>query len=88
MPLPDQVVSFRLWPPSGVGGSLLLGWVVTAAWGPTSRSRASCRRGGVVLLPLSAFLLHWGAIRPKEQFLHERFGAEYDDYARRVRRWL
>ena len=23
-----------------------------------------------------------------ERFLHERFGARYDDYTRRVRRWL
>ena len=29
-----------------------------------------------------------GAIRPEERFLHERFGAPYDDYTRRVRRWL
>lgn len=43
---------------------------------------------GVLLLPLSALLVHWGAIRPEERFLHERFGAAYDDYARRVRRWL
>ena len=25
---------------------------------------------------------------PEERFLHERFGAPYDDYTRRVRRWL
>jgi hypothetical protein len=25
---------------------------------------------------------------PEERFLRERFGAPYDDYARRVRRWL
>jgi protein-S-isoprenylcysteine O-methyltransferase Ste14 len=33
-------------------------------------------------------LVRWGAIRPEERFLHERFGAAYDDYAGRVRRWL
>jgi protein-S-isoprenylcysteine O-methyltransferase Ste14 len=27
-------------------------------------------------------------IRPEERVLAERFGAEYADYARRVRRWL
>lgn len=43
---------------------------------------------GLVLFPAAALLLHWGAIRPEERFLHERFGAPYDDYARRVRRWL
>jgi protein-S-isoprenylcysteine O-methyltransferase Ste14 len=43
---------------------------------------------GLVLLPVAVALLHWGAIRPEEEFLHQRFGAQYDDYARRVRRWL
>jgi protein-S-isoprenylcysteine O-methyltransferase Ste14 len=41
-----------------------------------------------VLFPAAVLLVHWGAIRPEERFLHERFGAPYDDYARRVRRWL
>ena len=43
---------------------------------------------GLVLSPVAALLLHWGAIRPEERFLHERFGAAYDDYRQRVRRWL
>jgi protein-S-isoprenylcysteine O-methyltransferase Ste14 len=43
---------------------------------------------GLVLFPLAVLLVVWGAIRPEERFLHERFGAPYDDYARRVRRWL
>ena len=43
---------------------------------------------GLVLFPSAVLLLLWGAIRPEERFLHERFGASYDDYARRVRRWL
>lgn len=43
---------------------------------------------GLVLLPAAVLLVHWGAIRPEERFLHERFGASYDDYRRRVRRWL
>jgi protein-S-isoprenylcysteine O-methyltransferase Ste14 len=43
---------------------------------------------GLVLLPLAVALVWWGAIRPEERFLHERFGAPYDDYRRRVRRWL
>jgi protein-S-isoprenylcysteine O-methyltransferase Ste14 len=41
-----------------------------------------------VLFPAAVLLVRWGAIRPEERFLHERFGAPYDDYARRVRRWL
>jgi protein-S-isoprenylcysteine O-methyltransferase Ste14 len=27
-------------------------------------------------------------LRAEERFLHERFGAPYDHYTRRVRRWL
>lgn len=42
----------------------------------------------LVLFPVAVLLVLWGAIRPEERFLHERFGASYDDYARRVRRWL
>jgi protein-S-isoprenylcysteine O-methyltransferase Ste14 len=43
---------------------------------------------GLVLFPAAVLLVLWGAIRPEERFLHERFGAQYDDYTRRVRRWL
>ena len=43
---------------------------------------------GLVLFPAAVALVRWGAIRPEERFLHERFGADYDGYARRVRRWL
>src|SRR3954469_24667782 len=43
---------------------------------------------GLVLFPLAVILGRWGAVLPEERFLHARFGASYDDYARRVRRWL
>jgi protein-S-isoprenylcysteine O-methyltransferase Ste14 len=43
---------------------------------------------GLVLFPAAVLLILWGAIRPEERFLRERFGAPYDDYTRRVRRWL
>ena len=43
---------------------------------------------GLVLFPAAMLLVHWGAIRPEERLLHERFGARYDEYTRRVRRWL
>jgi len=43
---------------------------------------------GLVLFPVAVLLLLWGAILPEERFLHERLGAPYDDYTRRVRRWL
>jgi protein-S-isoprenylcysteine O-methyltransferase Ste14 len=42
----------------------------------------------LVLFPVAVLLIDWGAIRPEERYLHERFGAAYDDYQRRVRRWL
>ena len=40
------------------------------------------------MFPAAVLLVLWGAIRPEERFLHERFGAPYDDYRQRVRRWL
>ncbi len=43
---------------------------------------------GLVLFPVAVALVFWGAIRPEERYLHERFGAPYDEYAARVRRWL
>jgi protein-S-isoprenylcysteine O-methyltransferase Ste14 len=43
---------------------------------------------GLLLFPTAVLLVSWGAIRPEERFLHQRFGQQYDDYAARVRRWL
>ena len=43
---------------------------------------------GSVLFPAAVVLLQWGAILPEERYLHDRFGPTYDDYRRRVRRWL
>ena len=43
---------------------------------------------GLALFPVAVLLVLWGAILPEERFLHERFGTPYDEYARRVRRWL
>jgi len=43
---------------------------------------------GLVLFPVAVLLILWGAILPEERYLHARFGAAYDDYTRRVRRWL
>lgn len=42
----------------------------------------------LVLFPVAVALVRWGAILPEERFLRQRFGAPYDDYTRRVRRWL
>ena len=43
---------------------------------------------GLVLFPVAVLLVLWGAILPEERFLRARFGEPYDDYTRRVRRWL
>lgn len=43
---------------------------------------------GLVLFPVAVLLIFWGAIQPEERYLRRRFGAPYDDYTRRVRRWL
>ena len=43
---------------------------------------------GLALFPAAVLLVYWGAIRPEERFLHDRFGLAYDDYRARVRRWL
>ena len=43
---------------------------------------------GLVLFPAAVLLVRWGAVIPEERFLRRRFGAAYDDYTRRVRRWL
>lgn len=43
---------------------------------------------GLALFPAAVLLVLWGAILPEERFLHEAFGPPYDDYRRRVPRWL
>jgi len=42
----------------------------------------------IALLPVAWALLHWGAVLPEERYLAAKFGAAYDDYRSRVRRWL
>lgn len=42
----------------------------------------------VALTPVGVVALWWGAIVPEERYLSEKFGAEYDAYRARVRRWL
>lgn len=39
-------------------------------------------------LPIGIAALRWGAIAPEERYLATKFGAEYDSYCARVRRWL
>jgi len=42
----------------------------------------------LVLVPVGVLALVWGAILPEERYLRASFGADYEDYTRRVRRWL
>ena len=42
----------------------------------------------IIFLPIAIALLTSLVIRREEQYLARAFGADYDEYARRVRRWL
>lgn len=42
----------------------------------------------VGLAVAAALLLRWGVILREEAYLERKFGDEYRDYAKRVRRWL
>lgn len=41
----------------------------------------------IALVP-TLLILRYAVIAREERYLHRLFGAEYDDYCRRVRRWL
>ncbi len=51
-------------------------------------SLAANRRWPLVALPGVLALVDRGVVRREEVYLAERFGAEYEDYRSRVRRWL
>lgn len=42
----------------------------------------------LVLVPLYMKVIEWRFIRVEEAFIAERFGAEYDAYRAKVRRWI
>jgi protein-S-isoprenylcysteine O-methyltransferase Ste14 len=42
----------------------------------------------LLALPLEWALLRWGAVLPEEAYLSAKFGAPYDAYRGRVRRWV
>lgn len=37
---------------------------------------------------LTFLLLNFGVVKREEKYLHEKFGANYDEYCQRVRRWI
>jgi protein-S-isoprenylcysteine O-methyltransferase Ste14 len=39
-------------------------------------------------VPVGIALLFWGAVVPEEHYLSAKFGADYDAYRSRVRRWI
>lgn len=41
-----------------------------------------------ILIPVLVISLHFGVVLPEEYYLLNRFGDEYRDYCRNVRRWL
>lgn len=41
-----------------------------------------------LLWPIVALALHYGVVLREERYLSRKFGAEYDAYCTRVRRWL
>lgn len=53
-------------------------------------AHALARGGWATWLPVAGFVavIDRVQVQPEEAALHARFGAEYDDYCRRVRRWL
>jgi len=44
--------------------------------------------GAVLLLPLFVLYINRFQIQPEERYLSQQFGADYDDYKAKVRRWL
>jgi protein-S-isoprenylcysteine O-methyltransferase Ste14 len=42
----------------------------------------------LLLVPVSAFIIHFYVVRREERYLEQKFGQDYLDYKQRVRRWL
>jgi protein-S-isoprenylcysteine O-methyltransferase Ste14 len=72
--------AYRIWPPVALGAPLLAGIAITASAGDPMYL-------GQITLDVALALL-WGAVLPEKRYLSAKFGAEYDAYRARVRRWL
>lgn len=42
----------------------------------------------LLMLPAGVAAVRWGAIGPEERYLTAKFGADYEAYRQRVRRWI
>jgi protein-S-isoprenylcysteine O-methyltransferase Ste14 len=42
----------------------------------------------IIFTPIFVAILRKGAVEREEQYLEEKFGAQYTDYKKRVRRWI
>ena len=42
----------------------------------------------LLLLPPLLIFVHFGIVRREERYLEAKFGSEYTDYCKRVRRWI
>ena len=52
-------------------------------------SAVAANNGWLLLAIVVLFvLLEFGVVRAEERYLSVKFGAEYDEYRRRVRRWI
>ena len=60
--------------------SMVLGYLGAAVW--------TAAPATLVLLPVALLVLHYGVIAREERYLEAKFGDEYREYKRRVRRWL
>jgi hypothetical protein len=90
--------AYRIWPPVALGAPLLAGIAITASAGdPMYLGQITLDVAlallwpslwALALVPLGVAALRWGAVLPEERYLSAKFGAEYDAYRARVRRWL
>jgi protein-S-isoprenylcysteine O-methyltransferase Ste14 len=76
-------------PPLFYAGAVIAGWLLDRPWLLTIAFALFLNTWWTVLLLVPTLLVvQQFVIVPEERYLHRRFGAEYEAYTRRVRRWL